>query len=676
MEKVSKFICVLLILSLLGCQTMPSAGQASNEQNQQQATPQPVYWTGAGGKGMSLAILAPKATRLADNQEYLPALVQGEFVSNFSGFSAIEILDRERLDEQYSELLSGYYDDNAQAGLDLGKLTPTTHIMGGSITRTETGYALQMQITRSADKMTTASYSGTFTFAELDNLTGIRRASLDLLQKMGVTLTAQALGELTGSASTNYVNAQTALARGITAQQQGTEVAALSYYFQAAALDSSLLEAVSRSSVMSANISSGNIGADTRNDINWRRDWVARLTETEQYFDNIFKSASLPYTLLYSTEIIPGVVNYQNESRTISINTNLHATGGVWLSSVEKALQAVYDGLDATGRKRDWGLQNWPWQGVTNLRPFERSSKRFNITLELVNSHDKVIGRTTFQADGWWGFNRYDRPEIIVSDDDRKQVSFTDVRADDITDRLTIRPATVNGIDAQTAAKNGVLQVKAISKEEWNNYLAFSMNKGKLTGYNRSGNNVVIPDFIWDEPVSFIGSRVFEGKNFTSITIPNSVTSIGDRAFANNQLTSITIPDNVATIGDNAFSSNKLTSIVIPSNVTSIGNSAFDSNYIKRITIGADVNIGNKAYFGFTEYYNKQGRKAGVYIDTAMGWSLLDPSENEGVVKATAAVKSGGLSILRLGLVAGGIGALILIGGAIGGLMGGNASSN
>jgi hypothetical protein len=51
-----------------------------------------------------------------------------------------------------------------------------------------------------ADKMTVATYSGTFTFAELDNLTGVRRASLELLQKMGVELTEKARQELAGAA--------------------------------------------------------------------------------------------------------------------------------------------------------------------------------------------------------------------------------------------------------------------------------------------------------------------------------------------------------------------------------------------------------------------------------------------------------------------------------------------
>ncbi|MDR3171345.1 MAG: hypothetical protein LBU17_06920, partial [Treponema sp.] len=134
-------------------------------------------YTGDGGRGKSLAILAPKAAGLAEDQNYLPSVVQGEFVSNFSSYSAISVMDRETLDKVYAELLSGYYDGTA--GLDLGHLSATDYIMTGTITKTATGYALQMQITKTADKMTKA-YSGTCTFAELDDLSGIRRASLDL----------------------------------------------------------------------------------------------------------------------------------------------------------------------------------------------------------------------------------------------------------------------------------------------------------------------------------------------------------------------------------------------------------------------------------------------------------------------------------------------------------------
>jgi hypothetical protein len=119
----------------------------------------------------------------------------------------------------------------------------------GTITKTTSGYALQLTINSNSAKTTAAAYSGTVTIAELDNLTGVRRASLDLLQKMGIQVTAQARTELTRAAEASHVNAQTAMAQGITAQRQGAEVTALMYISQAAAFDSSLAEAANRSSV-------------------------------------------------------------------------------------------------------------------------------------------------------------------------------------------------------------------------------------------------------------------------------------------------------------------------------------------------------------------------------------------------------------------------------------------
>ena len=709
-------LAVFVLLALASTASTPDSmegGEQARQGNapvqQQQSAPAPVTpvsWTGDGGKGMSIAILAPKATGLAENQAYLPALVQGEFVSNFSGFSAISVLDRERLDDQYTELLSGYYADDAEAGLDLGHLTPTTHIMGGNITKTATGYALQMQITKSADKITTASYSGTFTFAELDNLTGIRRASVELLQKMGVTLTAKAQGELTGAAIETHVNAQTALARGITAQRQGTEIAALSYYFQAASYDPTLHEAANRSSILNANITSGNIGDNVRNDIAWRRDWVTRLTETEQYFDSFNRTESMPYTLFYTTEIKQGAVNYQNETVALSIETHLHGSG-IWTISIERALQAVYDGLDATKRKDTWGLGSWPRQGVTNLNAFARRSGNFTVAFELLNDQNKVIGRQTLQTSGSWDLNWSGRPVINVSADERKTLNFQNVNANDISDRMTIRVATVNGTDAGSAASNGVLQIRAITRNEFDHNVRFKFERGELQGFannNARVTNLVIGT-IWGDPVVRIGNEAFRNTGLTSVTIPNSVTSIGDNAFSNNQLTRVRI-DNVAiskgtdvfannrsimngfevllsadtkslmitkytgnntriqipseiqgtpitVIGERAFYDKQITSVTIGNSVTSIGAEAFMNNsQLQSITIpdsvtfigkwafkaciltgeviiGANVSMEEPIDHGFQSYYERNGKKAGIYTVNAgkmlVGALLLTP---------------------------------------------------
>jgi len=662
MTKFFKITIPLVLLSILSCVSGEPAQQIDQATPLQQA---PQNWTGDGGKGISIAILAPQSSGLMDIQNHLPALIQGEFVSNFSGYSAISVLDRERLDDQYKELLSGYYDDNAAAGLDLGKLTPTTNIMGGNITRTATGYALQMQITRTADKMTIASYSGTFTFSELDNLTGIRRASLDLLQKMGVTLTAKAQQELTGAAAENRVSAQTALARGITAQSQGTEVAALSYYFQASAFDPSLLEASNRSSVLNANISSGNIGNDVRNDITWRKQWVDRLTQTEQFFDSFNRTESMPYTLFYlSDEIKQGAVNYQNETVNLSVETHLHGSG-IWTLSIERALQAVYNGLDATKRKDTWGLGNWPQQGVTNLNAFATRNSNFSIIFELLNDQNKVIGRQTLQSSGSWGLSWGGHANIAVSADDRETLNFQNVNANDISDRMTIRVAAVNGTDAEAAARNGILQVRAITRNEFDANSKFNFSRGAMQGfanYTPIAGTLIIPNTIWGDPVISIADQAFQNTGITGVIIPDSVTSIGEAAFRGNKITNVKLGNGVTSIGNEAFQDNNLTSINLGNSVTSIGTGAFRNNNLTNITIlnpaafigseafsenlvpydnnltvtiGANIAIGSNAFHffyksptdgkkdelltswtvneTFQDYYNKNGKKAGIY---------------------------------------------------------------
>jgi hypothetical protein len=265
-------VCAAAVLVLTTCASSSAvsassgAAKAAPAQVAAAAPAKSSYFTGDGGKGMSIAILAPKGTGIAENQNYLPTLVQGELVSNFSGFSAISVLDRVSLDDQYAELLSGYYDDDAKAGHDLGHLAPTEYIMGGDITKTAAGYALQMRITKTADKMTAASYSGTCTFAELDNLSGIRRASLDLLEKMGVTLTERTKTELAGAATQQSVNAQTSLAQGITAQRSGDEFSAWTNFFEARTFDSNLIEATTRIASASASgvLASTNTGTGLR----------------------------------------------------------------------------------------------------------------------------------------------------------------------------------------------------------------------------------------------------------------------------------------------------------------------------------------------------------------------------------------------------------------------------
>jgi hypothetical protein len=248
---------------------------------------------------------------------------------------------------------------------------------------------------------------------------------------------------------------------------------------------------------------------------------------------------------------------------------------------------------------------------------------------------------------------------VWVNSDTRNDVTFRDVNVNDITDNLTIRIATINGEAALTAAKKGVLQIKAKSKSEFDANDQFTFKFGMIEKYKwekEEDLHFILPNAIWDDAVTSIGNEVFSrgyrngkligvtipnsvtsiGKSafysnkLTSVTIPNSVTSIGKSAFYDNKLTSVTIPNSVTSIVEYTFSNNELTSVTIPNSVTSIGNDAFSHNKLTNITIGENVKIDkgafNTGYYssGFEEFYEKSGKKAGLYsrpsADKAENW--------------------------------------------------------
>ena len=388
------------------------------------------------------------------------------------------------LDRVVTETLDQTYGDN----LDIVRLGHVAHVgnmMTGKIIRTSTGYTLQINVTDTTPNAETlASYSGSFTAAQLDNHTAIQIASRELLAQMGVRLTDKAIAELGTTSSQQTIAGETALARGVTAQRQGTEVAALSYFFQAAAFEPALAEAVSRSSIITANISSGNIGADARNEIQWRRQWMERLAETEQFFNNYFtnffkNTPPLPFTLYYTSNIKQiGEINFQNETVTLGGMIAELTASLEWVKAVEpvflpmqRSVQAVLDGLNATGRSSTWGLGNWPASGSFNLQPFGKQTGKFSAVAELVNSNNRVIGRQTIQTEAVFEFpiplpGRGEQ-NIRVNSGGTRSVNFSNVKVDDITDNLTIRIATVNGTPAETAAQNGVLQIQAMPVPEF-----------------------------------------------------------------------------------------------------------------------------------------------------------------------------------------------------------------
>ena len=94
----------------------------------------------------------------------------------------------------------------------------------------------------------------------------------------------------------------------------------------------------------------------------------------------------------------------------------------------------------------------------------------------------------------------------------------------------------------------------------------------RVTKYNGSDKNVIIPSSYNGASIGAIGDRAFSGKSsIKSITIPNTVQSIGEYAFLNcSNITELTIPDSVKSIGKHAFDNCLVTDLTVP------GNNSFD----------------------------------------------------------------------------------------------------
>jgi len=261
------------------------------------------------------------------------------------------------------------------------------------------------------------------------------------------------------------------------------------------------------------------------------------------------------YTLFYINNVSQyGSIDYEKETVDLEIENIRLQASHTWAASVERALQVVYDGLHATGRAEAWGLDNWPFQRVSSLNPFTRRSQNFTVVFELLNNRNEVIGRSSYKREGFWEFTLRDRkqtskraysndewtavlrPEVFISDSGQNYSPyFSSVDVNKITNNLTIRIASVNGTNAETAARNGVLQIRAITKNEFDEQVKFNFEKGmikKFGGNYKVPKSIVIPNTIFGDPVTAIDYNVYE-YYITSVTIGNNVTLLGGSGLPN-----------------------------------------------------------------------------------------------------------------------------------------------
>lgn len=615
--------------------------KAQSAVTQPAPAPQPVsrFFTGDGGKGMSLAVLVPEAKGLAANQNYLPTLVQGVLVGDLSKYSAISVLDRQRLETVLKETESGIYKNESDFG-KLGEIAGTDYALTGSITKTSTGYAMQIQIVGTGSGnigVTKASYSGTPSIAEMDNFTGIKKASFELLTQLGVNLTDVSRQELSAAAATNNVNAQTALAQGITAQKGDTVVEALSRYIQASSFDPSLAEAASRVNILTANITSGNMGQNIRNDLQWRDQWVARLKECEAYYISQMKN-NPPYYLVYSPEIKQGNIDYQKRTVELSITMSLYPDP-VLFDTVFKVINTMRQGLIATGRAQTWGLVKWPMVSINSSNQGNLTSNTFDnffnahfITVEILNSEGKSIASRTdglVYGYSWLGFAFRDIEEKYFGNyfklrpvESTRDFVFPAVDPNAITDNLTIRISGINGMPLERAAEQSrisILTDNEFSQTTASASLIQKRNRGyrflKTTGEEVVGRSNYREEYLTEMLYDIIVLRSI-GNNFPDHFGSEERMNYGKRI---RDYYFIVVDYNITLLNNNSdlerwWGVDDNNWIIFPPTVKTINN-FFTNKRLYGMTIPANVSITNNSlYEEFARLYNNNSKKAGCYF--------------------------------------------------------------
>jgi hypothetical protein len=149
-----------------------------------------------------------------------------------------------------------------------------------------------------------------------------------------------------------------------------------------------------------------------------------------------------------------------------------------------------------------------------------------------------------------------------------------------------------------------------------------------ILNYKGMAKDIIIPEKIFNMPVTRLREGAFKSKGLTSITVPATVTFIGNETFRNNQLRTIILLESIEYIGNYAFAQNQLTSIIIPPKVLTIGDSAFRQNQLTEITIPDSV-----TYIGYSAFYGNRLQRVIIGNGTVyIGNSAFGAYDNRNII--------------------------------------------
>jgi len=322
----------------------------------------------------------------------------------------------------------------------------------------------------------------TCSFLDVQNTTIIQTAFEDLVSQLDITLTES------GRRAIHYINqpsitAESSLSKGIVAQENGRLGEALSFYYNAATFMPNTKEINSRISVLSSNVSGGDIGQNARNLIALRNSWLEILSECDDFLNE-----HIPFEIIYDPTLKQeGKINYSSGTVDLGFSIMTKPTEGF------NMINDVLKGLKKTGKQEEWGFQFWPFLDSPLIYKFLPSggyaplwmsherrvfyeNRELIIEVALLDKNGQIIsemrdiimcnmGTRTYE-ETWMDLNErgtgFFWKQIAINvnpEKTKKRIVFKNVDANKITDTMTLKILSVDGIDAETVGINGYIRI-------------------------------------------------------------------------------------------------------------------------------------------------------------------------------------------------------------------------
>ena len=345
------------------------------------------YFTGDGGKSLSIEISTPNLTNIDDNS-WLPDLVMNTLATDIGKYSAISVFDAWNL-ERTQEAQSR--DEMLGKDVPIGQFDVAENVLHVTIIQKPSAYLFSCVVDSKKKNTQLASYNNpNCSGQDLESCKVLKEAAADILAQLGVKLTKEgkeSLLDIGSAAAVKVIEGQQNLAKSDVALRHGRTVEALSYYqkYIPTADKDNLARTQAKLQQLSSTIAGGDFGVAVVEDkIRFKKQFMEYMQQTVDFLEENppFVYAYLPSTL----QSLPLTTeNYEKGTM------NFVLQGTLLLNGNEKMITDIQLALQQIEESKKWGEKISAFPNGWGKEIFKNNYNKIEVTISLCNQEKEVL---------------------------------------------------------------------------------------------------------------------------------------------------------------------------------------------------------------------------------------------------------------------------------------------